>query len=255
MKLSKPAPGTTHIGTFIKSSSPHVVEILGLSSLDFGVLDAEHAPLDRAALDLLMLAGRAANWPLIVRIPDVTAATILSVLDIGAAGLLVPHVDTAQQAREVVSKARYQGGERGFSSSPRAARYGTLGMKECLKAAQGNLIMAQIESEAAVDSVQEILDVEGIDGIFIGRADLALSFGLDDPRHARVSQATRHVLESARSAGKIAGIAVGNVAERDEFAAMGANWIVVGSDQSLLRQAAQTAAAPSKIAQPRPPGT
>lgn len=255
MKLCKPAPDTMLIGTFIKTNSVHVVEILGLSSLDFGVLDAEHAPLDRSALDLLMLAGRAANWPLIVRIPDTTPSTILSVLDIGAAGLLVPHVDSAEFARAVVAKARYQGGERGFSSSPRAARYGTLSMKDCLKAAQGSLIMAQIESEAAVDSVQEILAVDGIDGIFIGRADLALSFELDDPRDSRISQATRHVLESARSAGKIAGIAVGNVSERDEFAAMGANWIVVGSDQSLLRQAAQTAAAPSKIAQSRPPGT
>ncbi|HEY9281766.1 MAG TPA: aldolase/citrate lyase family protein, partial [Eoetvoesiella sp.] len=173
MKLCKPDPETIHIGTFVKSNSVHVVETLGLSSLDFGVLDAEHAPLDRASLDLLMLAGRAASWPLIVRIPDASAATILSVLDIGAAGLLVPHVDSAEQARTVVARARYQDGERGFSSSPRAARYGTLSMKQCLSAAEGNLIMAQIESEAAVDSVQDILAVDGIDGIFIGRADLA----------------------------------------------------------------------------------
>lgn len=247
MKLSKPSPNTTHIGTFIKTNSPHVIETLGLSSLDFGVLDAEHAPLDRSALDVLILAGRAAQWPLIVRIPDTNAATILSVLDMGAAGLLVPHVDNAQQAQAVVAKSRYMGGERGFSSSPRSARYGTLSMKDCLIAAQGNLVIAQIESDAAVDSVQEILNVEGIDGIFIGRADLALSFGLDDPKHERVSQATEHALNCARSADKIAGIAVGNVMERDTFAAMGANWIVVGSDQSLLRQAAQTAAQPSRV--------
>ena len=235
------------VGTFIKTNSPHVIEILGLSALDFGVLDAEHAPLDRSALDVLMLAGRAARWPLIVRIPDTSAATILSVLDTGAAGLLVPHVDNVQQAQAVVAKSRYMGGERGFSSSPRSARYGTLSMKDCLIAAQGNLVIAQIESETAVGSVQDILNVEGIDGIFIGRADLALSFGLDDPKHARVSQATEHALKCARSAGKIAGIAVGNVTERDTFAAMGADWIVVGSDQSLLRQAAQTAAQPSRV--------
>lgn len=242
MKLSKPPSSRAQIGTFIKSSSTHVVEILGLSSLDFGVLDAEHAPLDRSALDLLMLAGKAANWPLIVRIPDTAASTILSVLDIGAAGLLVPHVDDAQQARSIVDKSRYRGGERGFSSSPRAARYGTLSMQQCLNAAEGTLVIAQIESEAAVNSVEDILAVDGIDGIFIGRADLALSFGLDDPKHASVTQATEHALKSARSAGKIAGIAVGNVIERDAFVAMGANWIVVGSDQSLLRQAAQAAA-------------
>jgi len=241
-KISKPASNRPQIGTFIKSVSPHIVEILGLGPLDFVVLDAEHAPLDRSTLDLLMLAGKAACWPLVVRIPDMAASTILSVLDIGAAGLLVPHVDSAHQARAVVAKAQYRGGERGFSSSPRAARYGTLGMKECLVAAEGKLIIAQIESEAAVHSVKDILAVDGIDGIFIGRADLALSFGLDDPKHAHVTQATEQALESARSAGKIAGIAVGNVAERDLYAALGANWIVVGSDQSLLRQAAQAVA-------------
>lgn len=242
MKLSKPSSNRAQIGTFIKSSSAHVIEILGLSSLDFGVLDAEHAPLDRSALDLLMLAGRAANWPLIVRIPDTAASTILSVLDIGAAGLLVPHVDSAQQARSIVGKSRYRDGERGFSSSPRAARYGTLSMQQCLSGAEGTLIIAQIESEAAVDSIEDILSVDGIDGIFIGRADLALSFGLDDPKHALVTRATEHAMKSARAAGKIAGIAVGNVTERDTYAALGANWIVVGSDQSLLRQAAQAAA-------------
>ncbi len=242
MKLPKPTAGRPQIGTFVKSGSPHTVEILGLSTLDFGVLDAEHGPLDRATLDLLMLAGMAANWPLLVRVPDMAASTILSVLDMGAAGVLVPHVDSAEQARALVSRARYQDGERGFSSSPRASRYGTLSMKDCLCAAEGNLIIAQIESKTAVASVNEILAVDGIDGIFVGRADLALSFGLDDPKDAYIGQITEQVLNSAKSARKIAGIAVGNTSERDTYAAMGADWIVVGSDQSLLRQAAQAAA-------------
>lgn len=248
MKLSRPSPNATHIGTFVKTNSPHVIEILGLTSLDFGVLDAEHAPLDRSALDMLMLAGKAANWPLMVRIPDMASSTILSVLDVGAAGLLVPHVDTAEHAQLVVSRARYRGAERGFSSSPRAAKYGTLSMKDCLSAAEGNLIIAQIESEMAVESVEEILNVEGIDGIFIGRADLALSFGLDDPKHASVVQASEHAIHCAKSAGKIAGVAVGSIGERDVFVEKGANWIVLGSDQSLLRQAAQAAATRSSTA-------
>ena len=102
------------LGTFVKTLSPHVVEILGLTGLDFAAIDAEHAPFDRAALDLMMLAGRAARLPIHVRIPDIAPATILSVLDIGAAGLVVPHVDSAAQAAEVVSRARYRGGVRGF---------------------------------------------------------------------------------------------------------------------------------------------
>jgi 2-keto-3-deoxy-L-rhamnonate aldolase RhmA len=80
------------VGTFVKTLSPHVVEILGPTGLDFAAIDAEHAPFDRAALDLMMLAGRAARLPIHVRIPDTAPATILSVLDVGAAGLVVPHV-------------------------------------------------------------------------------------------------------------------------------------------------------------------
>jgi 2-keto-3-deoxy-L-rhamnonate aldolase RhmA len=230
---------TIQFGTFIKTASPHIIEILGTTSLHFGVIDAEHAPFDRATLDLLLLAGRAATFPLLVRIPDHAAATILSALDLGAAGLLVPHVDSARQAADVVAKAKFPPGLRGFSSSPRAAGYGTLGMKEAIRAGNDILIIAQIESAEAVDAVEEILAVDGINGVFVGRADLALTLGHDTTAHDDVRKATQKVLQAAVAAGKIAGMAVASRKEADAFAAEGADWFVVGSDLSLLRQAAQ----------------
>ena len=106
MNLSATLRAGVTTGTFIKTAHPQVVEVLGTTGLAFGVIDAEHAPFDRNMLDLLMLAGRAASLPLLVRIPDKAGPTILQVLDLGAAGLVVPHVNTADEAASIVARAR-----------------------------------------------------------------------------------------------------------------------------------------------------
>lgn len=233
-----------HVGTFIKTTSPHVVEILGGSGLDFAVLDAEHAPYDRAALDLAMLAGRAAGLPLFVRVAERTAASMLNVLDLGAVGVLVPHVDTEQDAREVVAHCRFVGGDRGYSSSPRAAGYGLFGMKQAIAVGDRNVVACQIESAEAVKNAASIAAVPGVDVLFVGRADLALSMGLDNAQDPRVIEAAESVVRAALAAGKMAGMFVGSNTEREKYRALGVRWFVQGSDQSFLRQAAQAAARP-----------
>ncbi|MES2412234.1 MAG: aldolase/citrate lyase family protein [Pseudomonadota bacterium] len=245
-RILQKQPDRYQVGTFIKTASPHVVEVLGTSKLDFGVLDAEHAPLDRAALDLMMMAGRAAGLPLLVRIPDKNPATLLSVLDMGAAGLLVPHVDSVDDARAVVNHARFRGGQRGFSGSPRFAGYGSLGMKQALTAGDEALIICQIESPQAVACAAEIAALSGVDGLFIGRADLALAMGIEDAKHPDVAAAADRSIAAALAAGKLAGVFTASVAERDAYAAKGVNWFVFGSDQSLMRQAADASAHPTR---------
>jgi 2-keto-3-deoxy-L-rhamnonate aldolase RhmA len=86
------------VATFVKTDSPQVVEVLGLCSLDYVVLDAEHAPFDRQTMDRMVFAARAVGLPMLVRVPDHRDATILSVLDLGAHGIVVPHVDSAADA-------------------------------------------------------------------------------------------------------------------------------------------------------------
>jgi len=247
MTYSLPTADQYHVGTFVKTTSPQIIEILGISGLDFAVLDAEHAPYDRAALDLSILAGRAAGLPLFVRVQDRSAAGLLSVLDMGAAGVVVPHVDTEQDAREVVAHCRYLGGDRGYSSSPRAAGYGALGMKQAIAHGDRNVVVCQIESVAAAENAARIAAVPGVGAVFVGRADLALSMGLQDAQHPQVLEATRRVIRVALAAGTPVGMAVGTNAERDKYRALGVSWFVQGADQSLLRQAAQA------IARPRPP--
>lgn len=250
MNYTLPAGAQPHVGTFVKTPSPQVIEILGGAGLDFAVLDAEHAPYDRAALDLAMIAGRAAGLPLFVRVLERTAAGLLSVLDMGAAGVLVPHVDTEQDAREVVAHCRYAGGDRGYSSSPRAAGYGALGMKAAIAEGDRNVVVCQIESVQAVENAARIAAVPGVGALFIGRADLALSMGLDNAQDARVTEATQGVIRATLEAGKVVGVFVGSTAEREKYRALGVRWFIQGSDQSLLRQAAQAMARPSSPEQP-----
>ncbi|RKP56784.1 HpcH/HpaI aldolase family protein [Pararobbsia silviterrae] len=226
------------IGTFVKTGSPQIIEILGGAGLHFAVIDAEHAPFDRALVDIMVMAARSVGMPLFIRIPDHQPATIQSALDLGISGLLVPHVDSVEQARAVVARTRFIGGERGFSSSPRFAGYGALGMRKAVEAGEGIPVICQIESRAGCDAAREIVAVDGVAGLFVGRADLALSFGLTDARAPDVMSATVDVLDLTRKAGKIAGVALGDIKEIDEFTAMGATWFVVGSDQSLLRKGA-----------------
>lgn len=225
------------IGTFIKSQSHQVVEVLGTSLLEFAVVDAEHAPFDRASLDIMMLAGKAANLPLFVRIPDYLPTTILSTLDIGAAGILVPHVDNAEQAKTVVHRARYKNGSRGFSPSPRYGHYGMLNMSEALAEGDSKSIICQIESEEALHAVTDIVTVPGVTGIFIGRSDLALSLGKHNIHDPIVEDATHKIIDAGVKANKVVGMFVNNKDEVNHFAELGVTWFVTGSDQSLLRQA------------------
>lgn len=244
MSYTLPTGGEHHVGTFVKTTSPQVIEILGGSGLDFAVLDAEHAPYDRAALDLAMIAGHAMGLPLFVRVAEHTAASLLSALDLGAAGVLVPHVDSEQDARDAVAHCRYVGGDRGYSSSPRAAGYGALGMKQAIAQGDRNVVVCQIESVAAVENAARIATVPGVGALFIGRADLALSMGLDNAQDARVGEATEAVIRTTLACGTPVGMFVGSNAEREKYRALGASWFIQGSDQSLLRQAAQAIARP-----------
>jgi 2-keto-3-deoxy-L-rhamnonate aldolase RhmA len=227
------------MGTFIKTDSPQVVEVLGTCALDFAVVDAEHAPFDLVTIDRMMLASRAAALPLLVRVPDHRDETILRVLDMGAAGVVVPRVDTPEDARAVVAAARYVGGRRGISPSPRNGGYGSIPLAEMIAASDRSAVVCQIESGAAVASVDEIAAVPGVAGLLVGRLDLSLSLGVSGVRHPQVMAGVERTVAAARRAGIVAAVACGP-AEIAEMAAMGVTCFVVGSDQSLLASAAST---------------
>ncbi|WP_114951552.1 HpcH/HpaI aldolase family protein [Sphingosinicella terrae] len=233
MSYRLPTAGV-HTGTFIKTPAPQIVEILALAGFDFAVLDEEHAPLERGDIDLAMIAGRAAGLPLFVRVRDKQPSTIASSLDSGAAGLLVPHVNTAVEAVSVLSAARFNGGTRGYSGSPRSSCYGTLPANEAVAAGDARPVIVQIESAAALANVSEIA-ATAIDGLFIGRADLALSLGGLGQDDLLLSQAIEDILEAGRLHSKPVGAFVSSLEEYRFFRSQGISWFVFSSDQGLLR--------------------
>ena len=226
-------------GVFVKSSSYQVVEVLGRTRLDFIVFDAEHAPFDRNALDVCLLAARAARLPALVRLPNPDPDTVLGVLDMGAEGIMAPHIQSAAGARALVATTRYRDGQRGFSPSGRAGGYGTAAMADHIASQDASVtVLCQIEDAAGVENVAEIAATDGVDCLFIGRADLAVAYdadGVDDPR---VASAVAKICAAGRDAGVTVGMFLPGVAATAAFCEMGASLFVFGSDQGLLRTGA-----------------
>ena len=228
--------GQPLLSTFIKTPSHAVIEIAGDAGLDAVVLDAEHAPFGTAALDLCLLACRAARTGGLVRVPDKRPATLQQALDLGADGLVLPHITSADRASAVLQALHYRDGCRGFSNSPRAGGYGRANLAEHLAAEDGrHAVIAQIEDREALDHLHDLARLARIDCLLVGRADLSVSLGaerLDDPR---VEDAVNRVLDAAQAAGKPTGMFVSSHDDLQRFAARGVSFFILGSDQALLR--------------------
>lgn len=229
--------GQALMGTFIKSPGVHGVEILGELGIDFVVIDAEHAPWDRAAVDHALLAARAHGMPALVRVQG--AADILDALDCGATGVMVPHVSTPETAAAVAAACRYRGGSRGFSNSPRAGRYGGIGLGAHVQASDARTtVIAMLEDPEALDHAEAVAAIEGIDAFFLGRGDLTVALGESSTDADTVRRAVALFVEAVKAAGKPLCAFVGQVSEVAPLRALGITAFIVASDQAWLRQAA-----------------
>ncbi len=227
------------VGSFIKTPTTHATEILGALGYDFVVIDEEHAPFDRQITDVVLLAARASNLAGIVRVSSDDPAKILSCLDCGASGVLVPHVASLEKARAVASSARYRGGRRGYSGSPRAGGYGATPMWSYVEEQDASVCtIAMIEDPEALDDIDAIAAVDGIDGLFIGRGDLTVALGAKSAADAPVKDAVSKVIAAAGKAAKPVCVMVANAAEAKNFADIGASAFIIASDQSFMRRAA-----------------
>lgn len=227
-------------GTFVKSNDPAVVEILGHSGFDFAILDAEHVALDRADVARMAMAARAADLPLLVRIPEATGAWISTVLDAGCAGVMVPQVATAQAAAEIARMMRYGAGGLGFSPSTAGADYGTRGIAGHLaQQPQETLLICQVEDRDAAADAAQIAAVDGVDGLLLGPVDLAVALDLTDPAAAEVTELCENVIAAGAEAGKAAGLFLTDLSKAAEWQAVGATLFVLGSDQAFLIKAAK----------------
>jgi len=238
---SRLAAGEAVITSWSKIPHPSSIEVLGLAGLDAVILDAEHSPFDRASIDLSILAGRAAGIPVLVRTLTATGHELQTALDMGAAGVVVPHVRSAPEARDIVRACRFEPSGRGYSSATRAGGYTTKPAAAHRMAHQDLLLIAQIEDAEALDNLDEIVGTDGIDAVLIGQADLAVSLGVsqDDPA---LDQAVEQIVDACARAARPFGVYLAHHGSLAQWRARGAGLFIVSSDQSFILAGARALA-------------
>jgi 4-hydroxy-2-oxoheptanedioate aldolase len=176
------AAGEPLAGALIRMPCEELVEMVAVAGLDFVLLDCEHGPADVGMLRQHMAFADAYGLPVLVRPGEREHHLAQRALDQGARGIVAPHVEDAEQARELVSALRYPPhGTRGFATYPRAGRFGTVTAQEHRAAADDVLVLAMLESPGAIARAGEIVGVDGIDGYLVGVADLGASRTDADP--------------------------------------------------------------------------
>jgi len=229
------------MGMWVCSGSALVAEICAGSGLDWLLIDTEHSPngLESTLSQLQTIAG----YPIIplVRPPVGDRVIIKQLLDLGAQNLLIPMVDTAEHAREMVAAVRYPPlGVRGVGSAlARAARWNRI--DDYLANADATIsLFVQIETALAVENVASIAAVDGVDGVFIGPSDLAASMGLlGQQDHPDVVAAVEHCIRTIVALGKPAGVNAFVPATAERYLAAGANFVLVGADVAILARASE----------------
>jgi len=233
--------GDRLIGTWLKTPSPIVVEVLGLTGLDVLCIDAEHAPFGRYELDQCIHAARTAGLDTVVRVPTSQPHHILQALDCGATGVVVPHVIDADQARSIAKSARFGDGGRGYAGSTRAAGYATKTMGDHKATSDTQtVVIAQIEDAEALDHVEAIAAVSGIDAIFVGTVDLSVSMGADGPSDPQVIKAVEQIAAGGARSGCAVGIFANTRDQVDRFAELGISLFLLQSDHAFLKAGAAT---------------
>eukprot|EP00933_Yihiella_yeosuensis_P072843 TRINITY_DN8137_c3_g1_i1.p1 TRINITY_DN8137_c3_g1~~TRINITY_DN8137_c3_g1_i1.p1 ORF type:complete len:284 (-),score=52.04 TRINITY_DN8137_c3_g1_i1:42-893(-) len=237
----KDEPHFRGFGAFLMSTNPLVAELMGNVGYDFLVVDMEHSPADVAEALPMLQATQAAQCPTLLRVSHPNRPELIKkALDLGPSGLVVPLVDSAVDARAIVSACRYPTkGIRGVAHSiVRASRWG-LDTDYVHSAEERQLLLCQVETQAAVEAVDEILSVDGVDGIFVGPLDLSAALGhLGDTGHKEVLAALEKVeAAAAKHPAKILAGFAGGRPVIDMFKA-GYRLVANTADVVLLREAA-----------------
>jgi 4-hydroxy-2-oxoheptanedioate aldolase len=219
------------LGSFLNVASPPLVEMLGYAGYDFVVLDAEHGTFGRERMEECARAAACVGIPCVVRVADLESKLILSALDLGADGVQVPQVETAEQARAVVRFSHFPPvGERGYGSTTRVAGYGFRPRPEVREIAQRRLVVSiQIESRPGVEQLSSILKTEGIDVVFIGTSDLSMAYNYDSPNDPAMMPLLEKLISEIRSAGKIPGLHLSDWAKIEPLQRLGVRYFTVSA--------------------------
>ena len=228
--------GATLIGLWLTLADPYCAEICAGAGFDWVLIDGEHAPNDLRSVLGQLQAVAPYGTEAVARPPVGATHLIKQLLDIGVRTLLIPMIETAAQAADMVKAVRYPPrGVRGVGSAiARVSRWNRI--PGYVQAADESIcLLVQVESAKALANLAEILAVPGIDGVFIGPADLSASLGhLDAPNHPDVQAAIYHAIDRNRHAGKAPGILTSDETMARAYIATGCRFVAVGVDATLL---------------------
>ena len=233
--------GEIRFGCWLGLGDPYAAELMGTAGFDWLVVDGEHAPNDLRSIIAQLQALESSSSHAVVRLPVGETWMIKQVLDGGAQTVLVPMVETAEQARQLVRDVTYPPhGDRGVGYSvSRVSRFGEIADYGTTADAEVCLLV-QVENRKGLAALDDILAIDEIDGVFIGPADLAADMGhMGNAMHADVQDTIMSTLRRIRGAGKAAGILSTQDAMTDAALAAGANFVAVGADVLLLSKAAR----------------
>ena len=235
--------GKAQIGLWSSLSSNYTVEVIAGAGFDWILLDTEHSPNDLESL--LTQLQAAAPYPThpVVRVPWNDMVVIKRVLDVGAQSLLVPYVSTPEEAAAAVSYVRYPpAGVRGVAGTTRASRFGRVN-DYARRAHEEICVLVQVETQRALDNLEAICGVDGVDGVFIGPADLHASLGYPgEIANPKVKPLIDDAIRRIRKCGKAPGILTPNEADARHWLECGALFVAVGADVGILARGAEALA-------------
>lgn len=242
-------PDARLVAVFASIPRVEVAELLAVAGADVVLLDGEHGSFDVSDLPGVIAAVQGAGAAAVVRVAELRAQVIAAALDAGADGVLVPHVRTADDAREAVAATRFPpAGRRSVHGAVRAARYGAT--TDHLAASDARCaVLVMCEDADALEVIDDIVGVDGLDGVFVGSFDLSASMGfLGRPAHPEVAAATKRVFAAAERAGIAASLMSPTPDAAAGWFEAGARMVVAGVDTALFRGAVASA-----VEQARPP--
>ena len=235
--------GKKTAGAFLQTLSPVSAEILAASGFDWLIVDLEHSPCSFEGLQAHLQAMNGSGAVPFARAPWNDAVAIKRILDTGVMGVLIPYVNTREEAEAAVAACKYPPkGIRGVAGSPRAAGY-TRNMKEYLNSANDEVVvMIAVETMEAVENLDSILEVDGLDGIFIGPVDLASSMGyLGDPAQPEVQETIALIESKVLPSDKFLGTLAPTWEKAEACFSKGYQWLVLMQDGASLKAAGDAA--------------
>jgi 2-dehydro-3-deoxyglucarate aldolase/4-hydroxy-2-oxoheptanedioate aldolase len=232
------AAGDSTVGVFVGAASAVTAEVCAAAGVDWVLLDLEHGAGGEEQVGTVVLAAGAYGVPTVVRAESTARIRLGRVLDLGAAGVMLPRLDTAEEVREAVRHLRYPpDGDRGVATYNRACRFG-LDPGALERANADVLTVVQIESARAAEQVEDIAAVDGVDVLFVGPRDLSHDLGVPgDTKAPSYLAALDRVRGAAQRFGKSCGVLVPTGMAAAEHHAQGWNFMAVASDSTLLANA------------------